>query len=137
MADDETRNEQLVREFFETLSTGDLEALRRRLHPDGSWEAMGTTIPGAGLTSGGDAVIDEFLAPVRGLFEDGDPKIEVKRLFSSGDLVAAETEAIGMLRNGTRYHNRYAWMIDVEGSLLRSLREYMDTAYARASYRPA
>src|SRR6478672_13644107 len=94
VADGETRNEQLVREFFETLSTGDLEALRRRLHPDGSWEAMGTTIPGAGLTSGGDAVIDEFLAPVRGLFEDGDPKIEVKRLFSNGDLVAAETEAI-------------------------------------------
>ena len=53
MADGETRNEQLVREFFETLSTGDLEALRARLHPDGSWEAMGTTIPGAGVTTGG------------------------------------------------------------------------------------
>src|SRR4249920_3857675 len=103
MADGETRNEQLVREFFETLSTGDLEALRTRLHPDGSWEVMGTTIPGAGVTSGRDAVIDEFLAPVRGMFDDGDPKITVKRLFSSGDLVAAETEAIGMLSNGNHY----------------------------------
>ena len=129
MADGETRNEQLVREFFETLSTGDLEALRRRLHPDGSWEAMGTTIPGAGLTSGGDAVIDEFLAPVRGLFEEGDPKITVKRLFSSGDLVAAETEAIGSLSNGKHYHNRYAWIIEIKDDQVCHLREYMDTAY--------
>ena len=44
MADGETRNVQLVREFFATLSTGDLEALRALLHPDGSWEVMGLTI---------------------------------------------------------------------------------------------
>ena len=129
MADGETRNEQLVREFFETLSTGDLEALRTRLHPNGSWEVMGATIPGAGVTTGGDAVIDEFLAPVRGLFEDGDPKIVVKRLFSSGDLVAAETEAIGTLRNGNHYHNRYAWIIAIKDDRVCHLREYMDTAY--------
>ena len=35
-------------------------------------------------------------------------------MFSSGDLVAAETEAIGMLRNGQRYHNRYAWIIEIK-----------------------
>ena len=34
------RNQDLVREFFATLSTGDLEALRQLLHPDGSWEVM-------------------------------------------------------------------------------------------------
>ncbi len=125
----ETRNEQLVREFFETLSTGDLEALRMRLHPEGSWEVMGTTIPGAGVTRGRDAVIDEFLAPVRGMFDNGDPKITLKRLFSSGDLVAAETEAIGMLSNGNHYHNRYAWIIEIKDDQVCRLREYMDTAY--------
>ena len=129
MGEREARNEQLVRDFFATLSTGDLEALRARLHPDGSWEAMGTTIPGAGLTAGRDAVIDGFLAPVRGMFEPGDPKVEVKRMISSGDLVAAETEAIGMLSNGNRYHNRYAWIIEIKDDQVCHLREYMDTAY--------
>ena len=129
MAGSETRSEELVREFFETLSTGDLEALRARLHPEGSWEVMGSTIPGAGMTRGGDAVIDEFLAPVRGMFEPGDPKVFLKRIFSSGDVVAAETEAIGTLRNGHRYHNRYAWIIDVQDDQVCHLREYMDTAY--------
>ena len=96
MNDGGSRNEQLVREFFTTLSTGDLEALRALLHADGSWEVMGLTIPGAGLTEGRDAVIDEFLAPVRRLFEDGDPKVHVKRMFSSGDLVAAVALAVAV-----------------------------------------
>ena len=74
-------------------------------------------------------MIDEFLAPVRGLFEPGDPKVHVRRVFSSGDSVAAETEAIGTLSNGTRYHNRYAWIIDIRDDQVCHLREYMDTAY--------
>ena len=90
-----TRNEDLVREFFATLSTGDLEALRKLIHPDGSWEVMSTAVPGAGLTSGGDAVIDDFLKPVRGMFAPGDPKIHVKRTFCDGNIVGAETEGIG------------------------------------------
>ena len=90
---DVARNEQLVRQFFATLSTGDLEALRPLIHREGSWEVMATTVPGAGKTAGGDAVIDDFLKPVRGLFAPGDPKIEVKRTFGAGNLVCAETEA--------------------------------------------
>jgi uncharacterized protein len=126
---DDGRNEQLVRQFFATLSTGDLEALRTLIHPQGSWEVMATTVPGAGRTDGGDAVIDEFLAPVRDLFAPGDPKIEVKRAFSSGNLVCAETEARGELSNGNHYHNRYAWVIEIRDDTVCHLREYMDTAY--------
>jgi uncharacterized protein len=107
-------NEDLVREFFATLSSGDLEALRGLIHPDGSWEVMSTMVPGAGLTSGGDAVIDEFVAPVRGMFVAGDPKIAVERTFSAGDMVCAETHAKGMLANGNDYHNRYAWVIEIK-----------------------
>ncbi len=59
---DVARNEQLVRQFFATLSTGDLEALRPLIHREGSWEVMATTVPGAGETEGGDAVIDDFLS---------------------------------------------------------------------------
>lgn len=129
MSSDETRAESLVRRFFETLSNADLEALRSQLHEDGSWEATGKSIPGAGITQGRDRIIDEFLAPVRGLFEPGDPKIEIKNLFSKGDLVAAETEAHGTLSNGNPYHNRYAWIIEIRDDKVYALREYMDTAY--------
>jgi ketosteroid isomerase-like protein len=126
------RNEQLVREFFATLSTGDLEALRPLIHRDGSWEVMARSVPGAGRTDGGDAVIDQFLAPVRGMFVPGDPKIEVTRTFGAGELVCAETEATGQLANGNRYHNRYAWVIEIKDDTVCHLREYMDTAYIQS-----
>ena len=86
---DESRNEFLVRQFFETLSSGDLEALRPLFHVDASWEATATTIPGAGITKGRDKIIDEFLAPVRDLFEPGDPKVVMLRMFGKGEWVAA------------------------------------------------
>ena len=101
-ANNESRNEFLVRQFFETLSTGDLEALRPLFHRDGSWEATAQTIPGAGITKGRDKIIDEFLAPVRGLFEPGDPKAVVHRIFGKGEWVAAETTGGGHLEQRQR-----------------------------------
>jgi ketosteroid isomerase-like protein len=129
MAGNETENERLVRKFFETLSTGDLEALRPQLHVDGSWEATGRSIPGAGITRGRDKIIDEFLAPVRGLFVPGDPKIKILHIISKGPLCAAETEAMGKLSNGKDYHNRYAWFVEIRDNKIYALREYMDTGY--------
>ena len=125
----------VVRRFFAALSDGDLEAMRPMLHPDATWEVM-RAVPGERMTIGREAIIDEFLAPVRGRFVAGDPKVTVHTLFASGDHVAAETQADGTMRDGSEYHNRYAWMIELEGSLVRSVHEYMDTAYARSSYRP-
>ncbi len=125
----ETRNEFLVREFFETLSSGDLEALRPLLHKEASWDATSQSIPGAGVTKGRDKIIDEFLAPVRGLFEPGDPKVVINRVFSKAEWVAAETEAVGMFSNGNEYHNRYAWIFEIRDDKIYALREYMDSHY--------
>jgi len=125
----------VVRRFFAALSDGDLEALRMLLHPDATWEVM-RAAPGERLSEGRDAIVDEFLAPVRGRFVPGDPKVTVRTLFASGDVVAAETHADGTMLDGSEYHNRYAWMFELDRSSVRGVREYMDTAYARASYHP-
>ena len=66
MSNSEEKNEKLVRSFFETLSTGDLERSRPMLHEDATWTVMATGIPGAGQKKGRNVIIDEFLAPVRG-----------------------------------------------------------------------
>jgi len=124
-----------VRAFFSALSDGDLEAVRMLLHPDATWEVM-RAVPGERLSVGRDAIIDGFVAPVRGRFVPGDPKVTVRTVFASGDVVAAETQADGTMLDGSEYHNRYAWLIELEGLTMRAVREYMDTAYAAASYRP-
>jgi len=129
MRDVEERNEELVRRFFETLSFGDLERLRPMLHEDATWTVMATGIPGAGEKKGRNVIIDEFLAPVRGIFEDGDPKVSVVNLISKGRLVAAETRGVGRLKSGKRYNNVYSWMIEIDADKIRALREYMDSYY--------
>ena len=135
MNEAEQRGCDLVRAFFSALSDGDLEAMRLLLHPDATWEVM-RAVPGERLSVGRDAIVDGFLGTVRARFVPGDPKVTVRTVFASGDVVAAETQADGTMLDGSEYHNRYAWVIELDGSMLRAVREYMDTAYARASYHP-
>jgi len=127
MSEIERRNEQTVRKFFETLSSGDLERIRALFHEDASWSVMGTGIPGAGEKKGRNAIIDEFLGPVRGLFVDGDPKVTIKRMICQGPAVVTEARGIGQLKNGKKYDNNYVFVIDVKDDKIFTLREYMDS----------
>ena len=125
----ETKNERLAREFFEKLSSGDLEQVRPCFHKKASWIVRSDGIPGAGVHQGRDYIIDEFLAPVRGLFEPGDPKIYVDRIFGKGDLVAVQSKSLGTMRNGKKYENNYAWILQFKDGKIIELNEYMDTYY--------
>lgn len=65
-------NEELVQQFFAVLSTGELENIRATLHPEASWTPMVKDVPGAGVHTPRDVIVDEFLAPVRGMCEADD-----------------------------------------------------------------
>jgi hypothetical protein len=130
-----TPEETLVLEFFRILSTGDLEAIRATLHPDATWRPMVEGVPGAGVHGPRDRIVDEFLAPVRGLFMPGDPKTSVDRMVSDGDTVMCESRGTGTLRDGRAYNNRYAWSIDVRDGKIFAIREYMDSNYVATLFR--
>jgi ketosteroid isomerase-like protein len=123
------QNERLAMDFFTTLSTGDLEALRVLLHEDASWTPMVRGVPGEGTHVGRSAIIDSFLAPVRGLFKPGDPKVLVDTIASNGALVLTETRGVGTLSDGRPYENRYAWAIEIKDGRIFAVREYMDSLY--------
>ena len=107
-------NEALVRKFFDKLNAEDLEGLRTILHPQATWKPMSNSdIPGAGVHTGHKGIIDEFLKPVRGLFEGKDPQNSIQTLFGKGNQVVAETHGTGRFRNGKTYDNRYCWVVDV------------------------
>ena len=132
MAELESRNEQLVRRFFgDALNTGDLDKIRPFFHPDATWTPMAKegSIPGASVHRGRKGIVDDFLAPVRGLFADGDPKNSIENLFGKGDYVLVETHGTGTFRNGRLYDNRYAWIVEIKDDMIFAIREYMDTAY--------
>ena len=122
-------NEQLVIDFFDTLSTGDLDKLSGYLDESLSWTTMISEIPGAGRHEGRDNVLQNFLAPVRGTFREGDPKVHIDGLVSSEDRVMAETHATGEHANGRPYNNRYAWAFELREGKILNIREYMDSIY--------
>lgn len=121
-------NEQLVLDFFEVLSSGDLEALRAFFHEHSVWEPKVKAIAGAGRHVGAD-IIDTFLAPVRGLFEPGDPKVHVQTMFSAGPYVCVESNSTGTTLDGKGYDNDYCWVFEVADGKIDSMREYMDSHY--------
>ena len=119
----------VLRRFFDALSTGDFAAIGEFFTDDSVW--MVNDVARGFPAQRGRAIIEDFLQPVReGLFEPGDPKIEVRSMIGEGDWVAAETTGRGMLRNGNHYENCYVFIAQIEGDKVKFLREYMDSAYA-------
>ena len=125
----DTDSERVVLQFFETLSTGDLEKLRPLLHEEATWAPQVQGVPGEGVHRGKKGIIDEFLAPVRGLFVPGDPKVYPTSIASKGPLVMIETQGKGMLSDGRQYNNLYCWAVEVRDAKIFAIREYMDSLY--------
>ncbi len=120
----------VLRRFFATLSTGDFAAIGEFFDDNSVW-MVNDVARGFPSERGRRAIIEDFLQPVReGLFEPGDPKVEVVRVIGEGDWVVAETIARGKLRNGNTYENSYVFVAQISGDQVKFLREYMDTAYA-------
>ena len=122
-------SEHLVLQFFETLSAGDLEGVRRMLHEEATWKPQMRSVPGAGIHRGPKGIVDDFLTPIRGLFRRGDPKIIVDTIASRGPLVMLESHSGGCLADGRPYENLYAWAVEVRDGKIHALREYFDSHY--------
>ena len=131
-----TPQEQTVIDFFAILSTGELEAIRKTLHAEASWQPMVEGVPGAGVHGPRDVIVDQFLAPVRGLFKAGDPKTTLRSIVSHGDFVMCESVGQGLLSDGRTYSNRYAWAVELRDGLVYAIREYMDSHYVATLFAP-
>jgi uncharacterized protein len=125
----DTESERLVLQFFATLSTGNLEAVRALLHEEATWTPQVRAVPGAGVHKGRRGIVDEFLQPVRGLFRPGDPKVIIDSVGSKGSLVFVESHSDGNLADGRPYENLYAWAVEVRDGKIFAIREYFDSHY--------
>jgi ketosteroid isomerase-like protein len=121
----------VVRRFFATLSSGDYDAIGKFFDDDSVWKV--NDVPRGHPEQRGQAIITDFLRPVRdGLFEPGNPKVELTRLIAEGDWVVAQGTGRGRLRSGDDYANEYVYVLRVENGKVKFLHEYMDTAYAHS-----
>ena len=125
----DNENERFVIEFFNTLSTGNLERVREMFHEEATWVAMVKDIPGVGVHRGRKGIVDDFLKPIRGMFAPGDPKVTLTSIASKGPLVVAESSGSGKVADGRPYDNLYCWAIEIKDGKIHRLREYMDSLY--------
>ena len=125
----ENEFERLYLEFFATLSTGDLERIRATFHEDAVWQVQVKGILGEGSHRGRNAIVDEFLAPVRGLFKPGDPKVTVMSMASRGSYVIGECVSRGTFADERPYENLYVFALEFKDGKVHVLREYMDSFY--------
>jgi uncharacterized protein len=121
--------ERLYLEFFATLSSGDLERIRATFHEDAIWQVQVKGILGEGTHRGRNTIVDEFLAPVRGMFKPGDPKVTVVTMASKGSFVIGECVSRGAFADDRPYENLYVFVLEFEDRKVRVLREYMDSFY--------
>ena len=121
--------ERLYLEFFTTLSSGDLEKIRAAFHDEAIWQVQVKGILGEGTHRGKKAIIDEFLAPVRGMFKPGDPKVTVVSMASKGPYVIGECVSAGRFVDDRPYENLYCFALEFKDGKVHVLREYMDSFY--------
>jgi ketosteroid isomerase-like protein len=122
-------SERLFLKFFETLSTGDLDRIRDIFHDDAVWQVQVKGIAGEGAHQGKKGIVDDFLAPIRGMFKPGDPKVTLNSIASNGPLVIGEASGRGTFTDGRPYENLYAFAIEFRDGKVYRLREYMDSFY--------
>ena len=125
------QNKQIVREFFERFSAGDVPGALGLLDDAVIWRAMGRE---GGLPMSGEMNKDgigNLIGVVRDTFPPEGMKLTPTGWTAEGDRVALEMESYGEMTNGKVYNNHYHFSIVVSDGKIASLREYMDTYHVK------
>ena len=123
-------NRQVVWEFIDALSSGNLKALDAALADDATWWLPGS-LPVSGTHRGKKGIFEGFLAKAAPLFQPGTLAIETRNSIAEGDCVAVEWIARGKSAKGKAYENYYHVMFEVKNGKIQTVREYVDTLYAK------
>jgi len=128
----EEANKDLVAEFMEVFSAGDVDKILSYLSDSATWWVGGTI---EGISGAKDkAAFGEMLASLSGLATTGAIRLTPHAWTAEGDRVAVETESHCELRNGRIYNNAYHFLFTVRDGRIESVKEYLDTEHTRAVF---
>ena len=119
------RNKQVVADFFEDFSRGEIDSAFDLVRDDVSW-----WVPGD-LPFSGTKTKAEYMQVV-GNIQRGFPgglRLEPTSMIAEGDRVAVEVESHGEHANGRIYANHYHFLITLEDGRIAEVKEYMDTLH--------
>jgi ketosteroid isomerase-like protein len=122
---DAAANKELVTNFWNAFSKGDIKTAFASLSDEISWLIPGNLPNLSGLRKG-KAEILIFARGAAKMFPSG-LQSELRRVYSDGDTVLIEMTNRGKLFNGRDYENEYCFVFEIEHGKIRRVREYVDT----------
>jgi ketosteroid isomerase-like protein len=118
-------NKQLVRDFMQHFSDGDMKTALGMMSDDATWWIAGR-FPLSGTKS--KAEFAELLGQI-GAAVPGGIRLTPKAFTAEGDRVAVETESYAKHTNGKIYNNQYHFLFEIRDGKIRAVREYLDTMH--------
>ena len=131
----QTANLERIREYFNLIATGDVDALAQYWHEDIVFEAPFSFTGKPSRTVGKQAVYDR-LSTSYGLVSMAFNITEIYEL-SDPDRFLVEYDSDGhMLGSGERYQNSYITLVEMRGGLISRFREFYDSQRCAAAFGP-
>lgn len=121
---------ETVLRYLELSNAGEPAAAEALEHPDVRFWLSGRLVVSGELSR---AQHRKAAAGVHETFPDG-YALHVKSVTQQGGRVAIEAQGEGVLADGTPYSPHYAIFFDVRDGLITSMREYIDTELAGATF---
>ncbi len=129
MADIDSANTRIVRAFIEANARDGLKsAIAQYAAHDLVWWT-----PATGEIQG---QIRQLAEIIHASYDENGLRFTIKRIVADGDVVVAEYEGLGTLKNGSVYNNHFLSLFVMREGKIREVREYHETAHASAIWGP-
>jgi uncharacterized protein (TIGR02246 family) len=126
-----TQSRSVVQRYVAAAQAGDVDAIRELFAPEATWTLAGGDLPIAGTWRGRDTIVHDFLQTALSHYRPGSVSLEITGMIAEGDRVVVQWTSRARTRDGRPYENGCIGVFTVRDGLIRDVREYMDTLYAR------
>jgi uncharacterized protein len=125
-------NKQIIQEFYEAGSTGDMNRCLALLADDIQWTNIGSTRY-SGTYAGKEQLISELLGPVFGRLKAG-IESTIDSIIAEGEFVVVQSRGEAETKEGQSYNNTYCHVFHLRGGKIVQVTEYFDTALTNAVF---
>ena len=121
----------VVRKYVSAVEAGDEHTVRELFAADATWTLAAGDLPISGTWAGREAILTEFLGTALSYYEPGSVQLEITGMTTEHDRVVLQWISRARTRDGRPYQNECIGVFTVRDEKIQTVREYMDTLYAR------
>ncbi|WP_392671538.1 nuclear transport factor 2 family protein [Streptomyces sp. LN785] len=120
----------VVQAYMDTLTTGDIDALRGFFTAESTWTLAGD-LPLSGTWTGPVEILEEFVPQMVARLRPETMEFSFDGLIAEGEKVLAEWNTLAQARTGGRYDQHCLAVFTIRDGKIASVREYFDTLHAK------